>query len=255
MSLGRGLLRLGAAFTIVWIGLMVGFLFAKSGELHELKLNEIGDMLAGGFAPLAFSWVVVTVFLQHRGLEKQGEELKDFTKILSTQAKHLEESATQLRAAVERGDAETRARLIHDLSRHAVHLMHLAADLTKNARIEMAGGDGLHNEPGLFGSGELLLSYFERDEIETAVAMFVEGLDRTTDALSVRQGVIKWAGDVVTLQSRLGALRTKVREIRKLAEGIGSSAAFVLPSPQFGALDDALGRFAPFAASWASRDT
>jgi hypothetical protein len=37
--------------------------------------NEIGDFLAGSFAPLAFLWLVATVLIQSSALSKQSEEL------------------------------------------------------------------------------------------------------------------------------------------------------------------------------------
>ena len=40
------------------------------------KSNEIGDFLAGAFAPLAFLWLVATVFIQSASLKKQSEELE-----------------------------------------------------------------------------------------------------------------------------------------------------------------------------------
>lgn len=40
------------------------------------SINELGDFFAGAFAPLAFLWLVVAVFIQSRELKEQREELK-----------------------------------------------------------------------------------------------------------------------------------------------------------------------------------
>jgi hypothetical protein len=47
----------------------------RYSEFSNLTSNEIGDTLAGIFAPLAFIWIVVTVFLQSLELAEQRKEL------------------------------------------------------------------------------------------------------------------------------------------------------------------------------------
>jgi hypothetical protein len=64
------------AFIVVVLALTAG----PSGkvrlvEFGTLDSNEIGDTLAGIFAPLAFIWIVVTVFLQSQELAEQRREL------------------------------------------------------------------------------------------------------------------------------------------------------------------------------------
>lgn len=45
-------------------------------ELRAARPNEIGDFLAGFFAPLAFFWFVTTVLLQRHELQLNREEMK-----------------------------------------------------------------------------------------------------------------------------------------------------------------------------------
>jgi hypothetical protein len=45
-------------------------------HLSCLSINEIGDFLAGAFAPLAFLWLVATVLVQAQELSAQREELE-----------------------------------------------------------------------------------------------------------------------------------------------------------------------------------
>jgi hypothetical protein len=47
----------------------------RFAEFTNLSWNEIGDTMAGVFAPLAFVWIVVTVFLQSQELAEQRREL------------------------------------------------------------------------------------------------------------------------------------------------------------------------------------
>lgn len=78
------LAQLGLLFSsIVWIAVLV-IVFFSGGECSRtnepvvlacLTANEIGDFLAGAFAPLAFIWLAFAVFIQARELKAQREEL------------------------------------------------------------------------------------------------------------------------------------------------------------------------------------
>lgn len=57
-------------------------------ELMSLKLNEIGDLSAGIFGPVAFCWLVL-------GYVQQGRELKLSSQALATQAEELRASVAQ----------------------------------------------------------------------------------------------------------------------------------------------------------------
>ena len=63
--------------------------------------NEIGDFLAGGFAPLAFFWLVAAVLIQSKELKAQQEVLEATRKelvatreVANQQAKAAQEQAT-----------------------------------------------------------------------------------------------------------------------------------------------------------------
>jgi uncharacterized membrane protein YciS (DUF1049 family) len=72
----------GLCLTIL-LGLLVAFLAVQLGPDGSNQFstflssppNAIGDTLAGIFAPLAFIWIVVTVFLQSQELREQRAEL------------------------------------------------------------------------------------------------------------------------------------------------------------------------------------
>ncbi|MCP4744888.1 MAG: hypothetical protein GY874_01930 [Desulfobacteraceae bacterium] len=72
-------------------------LFAMSGGINELltlKLNEVGDFLAGVFGPLTIFWLILGFF-------QQGIELKQSTEALKMQAKELNNSVQQQKDIVE----------------------------------------------------------------------------------------------------------------------------------------------------------
>jgi hypothetical protein len=55
-------------------------------EPARLTLSEIGNVLAGIFAPLAFLWLFIATILQRQELELQREELRETREVLSQTA-------------------------------------------------------------------------------------------------------------------------------------------------------------------------
>lgn len=68
------------------VGAAIGW--ARWPELSLLDLNELGDLLAGVFSPLAFLWLV-------GGYLQQGQELRQNTEALLMQAAELKNSVEQ----------------------------------------------------------------------------------------------------------------------------------------------------------------
>ncbi len=93
----------GLLFSIFWLALLAAMVISTKpcpGTLGYTGLNsesyrsfiscrdvnELGDFLAGAFAPLAFLWLVITVFLQSKELAAQREELSFATEAADKQA-------------------------------------------------------------------------------------------------------------------------------------------------------------------------
>ena len=70
----------------LFVGAAIGW--ARWPELSLLDLNELGDLLAGVFSPLAFLWLV-------GGYLQQGQELRQNTEVLLMQAAELKNSVEQ----------------------------------------------------------------------------------------------------------------------------------------------------------------
>lgn len=66
---------------------------AKFDELVTLKLNEMGDLLAGVFGPVAFLWLIL-------GYLQQGRELRISSEALIVQASELKNSVDQQKQLV-----------------------------------------------------------------------------------------------------------------------------------------------------------
>ncbi|MEM7283091.1 MAG: hypothetical protein AAF438_15845 [Pseudomonadota bacterium] len=87
---------LGITITVFW--LVAGGVYLRGGDvdlatLSQIPLSEIGSFLEGAFAPLAFLWLVIGLFIQQK-------ELADNTEVLR-QTSIQSEKQTQAIAATE----------------------------------------------------------------------------------------------------------------------------------------------------------
>ena len=69
---------LGLALTVAWLLLGALYIFIRVGwsNVIDLPADILGNFLEGAFAPLAFLWLVIGYFLQHRELEQNTEALR-----------------------------------------------------------------------------------------------------------------------------------------------------------------------------------
>lgn len=104
-AFGLGVLDV-ALLTIHWLRLAEPECGAADGRLlsriwHEqlscLSANEIGDFLAGTFAPLAFLGLAAALFIQSKELSAQREELEAGRKAAQEQAEAAREQAAEAR--------------------------------------------------------------------------------------------------------------------------------------------------------------
>ena len=69
---------LGLALTAAW--LLLGALYVSTtigwAKVGDLPADILGNFLEGAFAPLAFLWLVIGYFLQHRELEQNTDALR-----------------------------------------------------------------------------------------------------------------------------------------------------------------------------------
>lgn len=82
---------LGTAIYVIVISIKV---FMEFDAFRELKLNELGDFLAGVFGPIAFLWLVL-------GFLQQGRELRISSASLHIQAVELTKAVEQYKELVE----------------------------------------------------------------------------------------------------------------------------------------------------------
>ena len=91
--------KIGVVATAVYLLLLSLLLYAKWPDLISLDLNELGDLAAGAFGPLAFLWLIL-------GYMQQGDELKQNTDALRLQAEELAKNVQQQEALVALGNKQ-----------------------------------------------------------------------------------------------------------------------------------------------------
>ena len=88
--------NIATIISILWGALILTIIFFKRASLINMSLNEIGDFLAGTFAPLGFFWLVAGFYQQSKGLvqnskslQMQGRELEKTTQALELQVREM----------------------------------------------------------------------------------------------------------------------------------------------------------------------
>lgn len=82
----------GIVITVIWL-LVIALIWFFANLQSPVSLNELGDALAGIFAPIAFLWLVL-------GYVQQGKQLEQNTKALEQQEKALQLQIDEIRENV-----------------------------------------------------------------------------------------------------------------------------------------------------------
>ncbi|QXI45101.1 hypothetical protein HU734_010185 [Pseudomonas wayambapalatensis] len=129
----------GGVTTLLYLTLMGWWIFENWNDFLQLKLNELGDFLAGTFGPIAFLWLVL-------GFLQQGRELKLSTDALQLQAEELRNSVAQqsimAEAAVQQIDSARKAiQLQVEEAERAV-----SADFEVGSTLKQGAPEGVRNK-------------------------------------------------------------------------------------------------------------
>lgn len=84
--------QVGLALTALWLGAGLFYTAATMGWSGFLRppLGDLGDFLDGAFAPLAFLWLVLGLFLQQRELVTNNRAIQRQFEIMQRTAEHAE---------------------------------------------------------------------------------------------------------------------------------------------------------------------
>ena len=93
---------LGVVITAFWI--VAGITYLRGGKfsqatIYDIPLEEIGSFLEGAFAPLAFLWLVIGMFIQQKELAANTEVLRQTSIQSERQTKAI--AATEMNARQE----------------------------------------------------------------------------------------------------------------------------------------------------------
>lgn len=84
----------GIGITLAW--LIIIFLFGFMGGMQApTSFNELGDALAGIFAPIAFFWLIMGYIQQGKQLDQNTKALEQQEKALQLQIEEMKESVKQ----------------------------------------------------------------------------------------------------------------------------------------------------------------
>jgi hypothetical protein len=89
-KVNRFLSCIGVVLTVAYLAFIWWLFGERWDEIRTMQPNNIGDVLAGAFAPLAIFWLVLGFF-------QQGVELRQNTSALELQAQELKNSVNQQR--------------------------------------------------------------------------------------------------------------------------------------------------------------
>lgn len=84
----RTLTVIGVVVTAAYLVAITTIMIFRSEEFLSLRLNEVGDFLAGLLSPLAIFWIVLGFF-------QQGRELRNSVEALKLQSEELKNSVEQ----------------------------------------------------------------------------------------------------------------------------------------------------------------
>ena len=84
--------QVGLVLTAVWLGVGMLYIATSLGwtGFLRLPLGDLGDFLGGAFAPLAFLWLVLGLFLQQRELEANNFAIQRQFEIMQRTADQAE---------------------------------------------------------------------------------------------------------------------------------------------------------------------
>lgn len=144
----KSLIFVGAELTLLYF-LIFGFIcFHYVDYSKKLSLNELGDLLAGAFAPLAFMWMVITILMQGKELRLQREELSMQREELANSSAQLERQSNVMESQQTQEQREVRLNEIEGMLKDFTEMLVSAGILEAKYKSNMF--NGRVTAPGFF---------------------------------------------------------------------------------------------------------
>lgn len=208
------LITLMIVLSMIWlVALLIYFLSAPS-LFFRLWPNEVGDLFAGWFAPLAMAWIAVAAFLQRDQLASHEEELKQNSEAIRLQAEELRRSIEEMERQNEHRnresahrDREVAATLIARLHERLMFVIERIARIGEGCmlRSPSALGTGM-NVVEVLGEWRNYADWSRSNDVARSVETLGKGLEELAEL--IRNGWI--------LDARLAVLRDLCTELHSL---------------------------------------
>lgn len=209
-----GYIKFAAVFTLLWVVALCLYFGVAPHLFIRMFPHELGELLAGWFAPLAAVWVGAAVILQKEQLAAQKIELEHASGALKLQADESRRSVEQLE----------RNALIIRLERLLERLMFGIQRFTRTAE-----GREIHSPSrweqsaqitSVLGGHRKYIDLFRSSEVERALKEFGEGLSLLIERIG-EGWVVEVTVDVVEdFCTELSSLCRIVGEVERLAVSI-----------------------------------
>ncbi len=237
-SLGGGaqkkriIILCAGSFTALWTLIAIAYFFLARDAFLTMWPNEVGDLLAGWFAPLAMGWLVVAVLLQRDQLEAQQGELKQNTRALQMQAAELKASVRQLEKHTlhmeQEGINRERAQRKEEFRREDAKLGYAIVDCTQAFSEHVfqspTSADDTKPASRVVGKQSEYLELVRRGEYGGCAERFGDGVG---GALRLMEGGWLIGGDWETITESMRRLRS----VERMANQVAISAARVGAEP------------------------
>lgn len=135
-------------FTILWLVLIAFAIWRDWCRFKGMPLNELGDFLAGFFAPIAFCWLVVGYVLQRRQLTMSLEALAAEREAL------LEERKMRLMSLYPRLSVRSGMRVRGGEFRQTIHVRNFGGPSVETVVHVNSRDDGGYIDLGPINQGE-----------------------------------------------------------------------------------------------------
>lgn len=144
----KSLIFVGAELTLLYF-MIFGFIWFHYVDYPKnLTLNELGDLLAGMFAPLAFLWMVITILMQGKELRLQREELSMQRQELANSSAQLERQSNVMERQQNLELREAQFKELEDKLRDFTDMLVVAGLLSSKYKEHVY--DGRVSTPGFF---------------------------------------------------------------------------------------------------------
>jgi len=140
--------HLGIAGSLVWCGLLLLYALRAWAKIKGLEPNELGDLCAGAFAPLALFWLVLGFF-------QQGQELRNSADALWLQGEELRNSVEQARELVN----VTRDQLAFESARLQAEREEAVRNAQPVLEVRLGGNSSSHQSPSAVRHDVLIINH------------------------------------------------------------------------------------------------